>query len=487
MMQLTQLNSWMNLDSHAESRRSSFEKRYNTPSNPAFQLNSTAIRLDFSHQKIDDNCLALLLDLARECHLGEKIAGLCRGDITNKSENKPALHTALRCNNDETIYVNGKNIIPDILATRDNMRLISNKIRAGDWLGYSGKAITSIVNIGIGGSDLGPRFCVDALSDYRANHLSYHFVSDADPTSFNHAIANLNPETTLFIISSKTFTTPETLYNAKKAFAWIGNSPARHKHFIAITANIENAINFGIDTVLPIWAWIGGRYSLCSAINLITCIAIGYDQFTELLAGANEMDRHFQTRQLHENMPVIMALTGLWNINFLHIPSLLMLVYAKQLDKIVPYIQQLDMESNGKSVDINGRAINYATGPIVWGGLGNQAQHSYYQLLCQGTHNIAADFISIQTFSDELVNIFCEKKIQVLSEGISATNDLQGFIRGGMPINHIGLTSCSPFCLGSLVALYEHKIYTQSVIWNINPFDQAGVESIKKLKAVSLS
>lgn len=485
-MQLTQLTAWTSLDNHAELLRTSLEKQYKLSSNKSFQLKTTTIHLDFSHQKINQDSLQLLLNLARECNLSEKIAALYRGDITNRSENKPALHTALRCYDDERIYVNGKNIIPDIVATREKMRLISTKIRAGDWLGFSGKMITNIVNIGIGGSDLGPRFCVDALTEYHANHLTYHFVSDADPMSFNNAVATLNPETTLFIISSKTFTTPETLYNAEKAFAWIGNSPGRHNHFIAVTANIEHANNFGINTVLPIWAWVGGRYSLCSAINLITCIAIGYDKFTELLAGAHSMDKHFQTNQLHENMPVIMALTGIWNINFLHIPSLLMLVYAKQLEKIVPYIQQLDMESNGKSVDMNGRAVNYETGPIVWGGLGNQAQHSYYQLLCQGTHKIATDFISTQTFSDELVNSFCEKKIQVLSKGTSPTTDLQRFIRGGMPINHLSLTSCSPFCLGSLVALYEHKIYTQSVIWNINPFDQAGVESIKELKTLSL-
>lgn len=478
MKQLIELSSWAALDQHAQSFRSSASD--SVIAKKQFQLSPQSIHLDISRQRIDEIGLELLLDLAKESNLKEKIFALLRGDKVNKSEHRPALHTALRCSEDEAIFVDGKNIVPQVIAAREKMWLISNQIRSGQWLGYSGKPITSIVNIGAGGSDLGARFCINALADYTDKNLSYHFVSDVDPTSFNTAVNALNPETTLFIISSKTFTTPETLYNAKKALNWIGAVEHYHQHFIAITANDLNAKNFGIQTILPIWEWIGGRYSLCSAINLITCIAIGFERFLELLAGAKNMDTHFQASDFHENMPVILALMGIWNINFLQIPSLLLLIYASKMEKLVPYIQQLDMESNGKSIDNNDRRVNYATGPIVWGGLGNQAQHSYYQLLCQGTHTIAADFISIQTFNNDLINNYCESKIQVLSKGISSPNP-NSFIPGGMPINHISLAACSPFCLGALIALYEHKIFTQSVIWNINPFDQPGVESAKTM------
>lgn len=437
--------------------------------------------IDFTHQSINDTTWTLLLELAKERQLDEKIASLLSGYKINLSENRPALHTALRCSDNKPIVVDGYDIIPDVLATRDKMRIISNQLRAGEWLGYSGKAITNIVNIGMGGSDFGPRFCIDALSNYCDTRLSYHFVSDIDPNSFTTAVQGLNPETTLFIVSSKSFTTQETLINAKNALAWIGNAKNYQQHFIAVTANSQNAQTFGIDYVLPIWNWVGGRYSLCSAINLISCIAIGYEHFTELLAGANAMDTHFHEAELSENLPVMMALAGIWNINFLHIPNLLMLVYAKQLEKLVPYIQQLDMESNGKSIDNQGRAVNFATGPIVWGGLGNQAQHSYYQLLCQGTHKVAADFISSRLLDNEMINAMCQAKISVLNKGIPEVNS-NAYIAGGMPINHIQLASCSPFCLGALVALYEHKVFTQGVLWNINSFDQPGVESAKRFR-----
>lgn len=451
-----------------------------------YSLQTNNIRLDFSNQQIDENIFELLINLAKERNLKEQIDALMRGDKVNQSEQRPALHTALRSMNNDSIFVDGIDIVPDILATREKMRTISNKIRTGLWLGYTGKPITSIVNIGIGGSDLGPRFCINALQEFCCRELSYHFISDMDPNSFENAVTNLDPETTLFIISSKSFTTQETLYNAKKAFAWIGQPGHYDKHFIAVTAHKSKANTFGIENVLPIWDWVGGRYSLCSAINLITCIATGYERFSELLAGANSMDRHFHHNELHENIPVVMALAGLWNINFLNIPSLLMLVYARQLEQLIPFIQQMDMESNGKSVDMQGQRVNYSTGPIVWGGPGNQAQHSYYQLLCQGTHKIAADFISTNAFENEAINSFCKAKAQILSQGVPE-RDLDAFIAGGMPINHISLSSCSPFCIGELIALYEHKIFIQGALWNINSFDQPGVESAKRFKAGMMS
>ncbi len=250
-------------------------------------------------------------------------------------------------------------------------------------------------------------------------------------------------------------------------------------HFIAITAHKQKAQALGFNKVLPIWEWIGGRYSCCSAINLITCVALGYEAFSELLDGAHSMDVHFGSAAFHENMPVMLALLGIWNINFLHISTLLLLVYANEFDLLVPYLQQLDMESNGKSIDNQGCTVDYTTGPIVWGGIGNQAQHSYYQLLCQSSHKVAADFISINDYDDELINVFCRAKIAVLSKGVREENNPYGVIKGDMPINHICMDKCSPYNLGALIALYEHKIYVQSVIWNINAFDQPGVESAK--------
>lgn len=332
----------------------------------------------------------------------------------------------------------------------------------------------------MGGSDLGPRFSIHALANLAAKHLRYHFVSDVDPYALDNVIQHLKPETTLFIVSSKSFTTKETLYNAKKALAWVNHPTQIDKHFIAVTANVTKAKESGFGHVLPIWEWVGGRYSLCSAISLITAIAIGYDQFSQILAGAHSMDKHFRDTAFSANLPVLLGLTGIWNNNFLHIHNLLILVYTQQLDYFVPYIQQLDMESNGKSIDKHGRAVNHATGPIVWGGLGNQAQHSYYQLLCQGTHQVAADFVTVKSFNSELINAMSEAKRQILAHGVHEPENPNGYIPGNKPVNHIQLADCSPFTLGQLIALYEHKIYTQSVIWNINAFDQPGVESAKK-------
>ncbi|CDZ78823.1 Glucose-6-phosphate isomerase [Legionella massiliensis] len=483
MKQLTELSSWMALEKHSESLRStSFNllKKDSALRSTKMTFASQGISINFSKQCLDETALDLLIDLAKERNIKEKIFSLMNGDKVNQSENRPALHTALRTFKDKPIWVDSHDIIPDIFTTREQMRVISTKIRDGLWLGQSGRPIKDIVNIGIGGSDFGPRFCVDALDKYVTADLGFHFVSDADPQAFESTVAKLKPETTLFIISSKSFTTRETLFNAQKAIAWINNNQQLDKHFIAITANVSKAKTLGFSNVLPIWDWVGGRYSLCSAINLITCIAIGFEQFTQLLVGANSMDEHFYSKDLHENMPVLMALIGLWNINFLHISSLLLLVYARQLEKLVPYIQQLDMESNGKSIDNSGRSVNYATGPLVWGGAGNQAQHGYYQLLCQGTHKIAADFISNDEYNNDLIGHFCDAKMRVLSNGIDPTDNSNGYIPGGMPISHIRLNSCSPFCLGALIALYEHKVYVQSVLWNINSFDQPGVESAKR-------
>ena len=483
MKPLTDLHSWVALKEHAEImqlRTINDLCQASISRQEQFTFSENNITIDFSNQRINQTTLNLLIELANERNLREKIHGLMRGDLVNTNEKRPALHTALRNQNNHPIIVNGQDIIPDIRHTLDRMRFISEQLRAGLWLGFSGKPITDIVNIGIGGSDLGPRFCINALTEYTSKNLHYHFISDVDPDAFSNAVDKLQPDTTLFIISSKSFTTPETLYNMRKAIEWIGHVHPIDNHFIAITAHREKAQDYGIQHILPLWDWVGGRYSACSAINLITTIAIGFEQFSQLLIGANNMDQHFHDAEFTHNLPVLLALIGLWNSNFLSIHNLLILTYSTYLEYFVPYIQQLDMESNGKSIDHQGRAVNYNTGPIVWGGLGNRAQHSYYQLLCQGTHKVTLDFITLKTSEHELIHAMCMTKKNVLTNGVIEEHNPDGYIPGNTPLNHIALKNCSPITLGALIALYEHKIYVQSVIWNINPFDQPGVESSKR-------
>lgn len=466
-------STWKALESHA--RSISIIKSISGQSN-FFHAAACNLHLDFSNQGLTHETLNLLIKLAESRQLRHKIQALMSGEMVNVSEKKPALHTALRAKANHPLWVDDHNIMDDIVAARKKIQTIVEAIRGNRWLGFSGKPITDIVNIGIGGSDLGPRFAMSALQDFIEKKFNFHFISDADPYAFERAVKYLNPETTLFIISSKSFTTQETLYNAKKAQNWIGLSHDQTNHFIAVTAKPMNALSFGITNMIPIWDWVGGRYSFCSAINLITAIAIGYEPFMQILEGAAAMDEHFRDADFSENLPVLLGLIGIWNNNFLHIHQLLMLTYAQCLEKFVPYIQQLDMESNGKSIDNQGRAVHYATGPIIWGGLGNQAQHSYYQLLCQGTHRIAADFISLDTYSGHMINHMCDNKINVLTQGVLDQNN---FIPGNTQLNHIRIKEFTPFTLGALIALYEHKVYTQSVIWNINPFDQPGVEGSK--------
>lgn len=488
MKHLSELDSWKALEKHAQSIHLETIQALWSESNvrhKEFSAIANTIHLDFSNQRVNHLTLKLLSDLANEHNLREKILAMINGAYVNQSEKKPALHTALRSFHDRPLFIDGHDIIPDILATLDEIRRISNQIRAGEWHGSTGKRIKAIVNIGMGGSDLGPRFCIKALADFITHDLSYHFISDADPNAFKNTVAMLDPETTLFIISSKSFKTKETLYNLKKAFSWLNALRFSDRHFIAVTANKVQAEQLGIKHILPIWDWVGGRYSLCSAINLITAIAIGFDPFSQFLAGANLMDLHFRDTPLTQNIPILLALLGIWNNNFLHTHNLLILTYAQQLEDFVPHIQQLDMESNGKSIDNQGRAVNYATGPIVWGGLGNRAQHSYYQLLCQGTHKIAVDLISINTFDHEMINKMCLAKKQILTNGVIESSNPNGYVPGNTPLNHLSLSECSPTSIGSLIALYEHKIFVQGVIWNINPFDQPGVESTKRINTTT--
>lgn len=473
MTLLTQMTSWKALVQQALDFAGQKKTQHFPP------LSAANITLDYTTQRISDTALYFLQQLASECQLESMIQSLFEGEPVNSAEKKPALHTALRMPPQTALWINGNDIIPDIVATRNKMRTISERIRAGEWLGYSNKPITDIINIGIGGSQLGPQFCLHALAEQSLSSLSYHFISDMDPIAFNRITKKLNPETTLFIIASKSFTTAETLYNLKKALAWIKHPEALDRHFIAVTANPEKPQAFGINNVLPIWDWVGGRYSVCSAINLITCIAIGFELFSELLQGAHSMDEHFRNTPFSHNLPVHLALLGIWNSNFLKTHQLLVLTYGHALDYFVPYIQQLDMESNGKSIDMQYRAVNYTTGPTVWGGSGNQAQHSYYQLLCQGTHRIAVDLISIDSNEEIPVNHLCLAQKEVLFKGVYNAQKPNNAIPGNISMNHLRLQDSTPKSLGALIALYEHKVYVQSIIWHINAFDQPAVESSK--------
>lgn len=481
MKPLTKRKVWDTLKTHADSVQIPLNQH---TANTIHQTNTSAcgINIDYSNQRISPQTLQQLFALCNESNLREKIHALMRGDKVNFSQNRPALHTALRASGDTPIWVDGKDVMPDIIQTRSAMQEIVERIRNKKWLGFSGKPITDIVNIGIGGSDLGPRFCLKAFAEITTPDLNFHFISDIDPTNFKVTVASLQPETTLFIIASKSFTTQETLFNAKKAFAWIGKPEYIAQHCIAVTANIQLARSLGMSTILPIWDWVGGRFSLCSAINLITAIAIGFDAFNQMLDGSNSMDKHFIEADFSENLPVLLAVLGIWNNNFLHKQSLLILTYSRQLEQFVPYIQQLDMESNGKGLTNQGERVNHSTGPLIWGGLGNQAQHSYYQLLCQGTHSVAADFITMNTFNGELINDMCLAKIKILTAGVNESENPSGYIPGNLPLNHISINDCSPFSVGALISLYEHKIFAQSVIWDINPFDQPGVDSAKRAK-----
>ncbi|STX51199.1 glucose-6-phosphate isomerase [Legionella busanensis] len=482
MKHLTELKSWRALKEYAQktSARSFSDLQRSSVRDRNLYITIPELTIDFTHQQVDDTTLELLFNLANEKKISDKIKSLFSGEIVNQSEKRPALHTALRQPINQPILVNGYNVMLDIIDTREEMRVLSEQIRQGQWLGYTDKVVTDIVNVGIGGSDLGPRFCINALNDWTLKKLKYHFIPDVDPYSTKQVLEKLNPETTLFIISSKSFKTPETLHTLTKIKAWGSYKDFDERHFIAVTANSAQAKDMGFKKILRLWDWVGGRFSICSAINFITVIAIGYEYFIEFLSGAHAIDNHFYNNDFSKNLPVLLGLIGIWNNNFLNINTHLILAYARQLEYFISYVQQLDMESNGKSVNNDGKRVDYSTGPIVWGGLGNQAQHSYFQLLCQGTHRVTADFLSLESSKDEMINYFCQAKINVLTHGISDKHNLNNDIPGNMPLNHISLATFSPFNIGQLIALYEHKIYTQSVIWDINPFDQPGVESAKR-------
>ncbi|GGJ18230.1 glucose-6-phosphate isomerase [Deinococcus roseus] len=459
--------------------------------------------LDYSKNRITDETLKLLLDLAREAGLEEHREKMFSGEKINTTENRAVLHTALRAPRDATVLVDGENVVPEVHEVLDRMAAFAEKVRSGSWVGFTGKPIKTVVNIGIGGSDLGPVMAYEALKAYTQRDITCKFVSNVDGTDFAEAVHGLNPEETLFVVSSKTFTTIETLTNAHSARSWLlaklQDDDAVAKHFVAVSTNAAEVSKFGIDTanMFGFWDWVGGRYSMDSAIGLSLMIAIGAANFLDLLAGFHAMDRHFQTAPLHANLPVLMGVIGVWYNNFFGAESVAILPYDQYLSRFSAYLQQLDMESNGKYVRVNGEVVNYQTGPIVWGQPGTNGQHAFYQLIHQGTKLIPADFIGFaQSLNPSgrhhdllMANFFAQTEAlafgktseEVAAEGITGSLVQHKTFEGNRPTNTLLATRLTPFVLGQLIALYEHKVFVQGVIWDINSFDQWGVELGKVL------
>lgn len=466
--------------------------------------------VDYSKNRITEETLAKLQDLAKECDLAGAIKSMFSGEKINRTENRAVLHVALRNRSNTPILVDGKDVMPEVNAVLEKMKTFSQAIISGEWKGYTGKAITDVVNIGIGGSDLGPYMVTEALRPYK-NHLNMHFVSNVDGTHIAEVLKKVNPETTLFLVASKTFTTQETMTNAHSARDWFlkaaGDEKHVAKHFAALSTNAKAVGEFGIDTanMFEFWDWVGGRYSLWSAIGLSIVLSIGFDNFVELLSGAHAMDKHFSTTPAEKNLPVLLALIGIWYNNFFGAETEAILPYDQYMHRFAAYFQQGNMESNGKYVDRNGNVVNYQTGPIIWGEPGTNGQHAFYQLIHQGTKMVPCDFIALaithNPLSDHhqklLSNFFAQTEALAFGKSREVVEQEyrdQGkdpatldyvvpfkVFEGNRPTNSILLREITPFSLGALIALYEHKIFTQGVILNIFTFDQWGVELGKQL------
>jgi len=474
-----------------------------------FHIQWNDFLVDFSKNRINQTTLDLLLALANEVDLKDAITKYFEGDTINQTENRAVLHTALRDFSSKTIEVDGENIIPEIENVKTRIKVFTQEIENGTRKGFTGKNFTDVVNIGIGGSDLGPVMVVDALKCYK-NHLNLHFVSNVDGDHVNEIIKNLNPETTLFVIASKTFTTQETLTNSETIRNWFLKSAKQEdvaKHFVAVSTNIQKVTAFGInpENIFPMWDWVGGRFSLWSAVGLSISLAVGYDNFEKLLKGAHEMDNHFKTATFDKNIPVMLALLSIWYNNFFGAESEALIPYTQYLQKLAPYLQQGIMESNGKSVDRDGNLVDYQTGTIIWGEPGTNSQHAFFQLIHQGTKLIPTDFIGFvkPLYGDEdhhnklmsnffaqteaLLNGKTESQVKAEFEIANLPADKANFLlpfkifEGNKPTNTILIQKLTPETLGSLVALYEHKIFVQGVIWNIFSYDQWGVELGKQL------
>lgn len=520
MSVLTQSDSWIALNQHFEKiknlhMREMFENDSMRFENYSLTLND--IIYDYSKNRITDETVKLLLALAKDANLTEWIDKMFRGDAINHTEQRAVLHTALRDMGDTPILIDAVDVLPEIRAEREKVKVLAEKIRTRSWRGVTNQAISDIVNIGIGGSHLGPLMVTEALRSYALHDLNIHFVSNIDENHINDTLEYLDPETTLFIISSKTFTTQDTMVNAETARQWyinrLGSEKDIDRHFVAVTSNVELAKQFGIaeENVFKMWDWIGGRYSLWSSIGLSIMIAIGSDQFDELLEGAYEADQHFKNAPLDKNIPVIMALLGIWYNNFFKAQSMAVLPYDQHLHRFPAYLQQADMESNGKYVDRDGSDVDYTTGPIIFGEIGIAGQHAFFQLLHQGTKLVPADILApIYSFRciarhhrALMSNVFAqtealmrgkteeEAKIELKREGYSEPQIEKllpyKIFPGNRPTSTFLFDTLNPKTLGSIIALYEHKIFVQGIIWNLNSFDQWGVELGKQLASKILN
>ncbi len=467
-------------------------------------VEAAGIYLDYSKNRITDQTLRLLLQLAQECGLRDRIDAMFRGDKINVSEKRAVLHVALRAPRGASILHDGQNVVPDVHDVLDKMADFSQRLRSGAWKGHTGKRIRNVINIGIGGSDLGPVMAYEALKHYSARDMTFRFVSNVDGTDFAEAVHDLDPAETLFIVSSKTFTTLETMTNAHTARDWLlaglkGEASATAKHFVAVSTNAQEVAKFGIDTanMFGFWDWVGGRYSMDSAIGLSTMLAIGPDNFRAMLDGFHQIDEHFRSTPFERNLPVLMGLLGLWYNDFFGAQTTAVLPYEQYLKRFPAYLQQLTMESNGKHVTQDGVAVNYDTGPIYWGEPGTNGQHSFYQLIHQGTRLIPCDFIAFTRTLNRvgrhhdmlLANVFAQTEAlafgktaeQVKAEGTPDWLVPHRLFEGNRPSNTLLLDALTPAALGKLVALYEHSVFTQGTIWQIDSFDQWGVELGKAL------
>jgi glucose-6-phosphate isomerase len=506
MASLIGTGAWKALEAHAAANRD-LDLRALFAQDPMrgerLKAESAGIYLDYSKNRISDETIALLLQLAEESGLRSRIDAMFRGEKINVTEKRAVLHVALRAPKGEEIFAEGVDVVPLVHAVLDKMAVFSNSVRSGEWKGYTGKPIRNIINIGIGGSDLGPVMAYEALRHYSQRDLTFRFVSNVDGTDIAEATRDLDAEETLFIISSKTFTTLETMTNAHTARVWVletlKHSAAVAKHFVAVSTNAEGVEKFGIDTanMFGFWDWVGGRYSMDSAIGLSTMIAIGPERFSEMLGGFHEMDVHFRSVPFERNLPVLLGLLAIYNNNFLGAQSVAVLPYEQYLKRFPAYLQQLTMESNGKHVTLDGTGVEFQTGPIYWGEPGTNGQHSFYQLIHQGTRLIPCDFIAfIQPLNRIgrhheilLANVFAQAEAlafgkttqEVEADGTPAWLAPHRTFEGNRPSNTILLEKLTPAALGKLVALYEHSVFTQGAIWGIDSFDQWGVELGKVL------
>ncbi|WP_026714817.1 glucose-6-phosphate isomerase [Flavobacterium daejeonense] len=504
--------SWKKLEKHFEElQHVSMQEMFKQDASRAekFSILWKDFLIDYSKNIVNQETMNLLLELANEMGLKKGIQDYFEGGIINQTENRAVLHTALRAKESAVINVNGVNVVPEVYEVKNKIKNFTNEIVSGKKTGYTGKAFTDVVNIGIGGSDLGPAMVVEALQYYK-NQLNVHFVSNVDGDHVNEVIKKLNPETTLFVIVSKTFTTQETLTNSETIRKWFLQSATQEdvaKHFVAVSTNLQKVTEFGInpDNVFPMWDWVGGRFSLWSAVGLSISLAVGFENFEALLNGANEMDEHFKTADFDQNIPVVLALLSVWYNNFFGAESEALIPYTQYLQKLAPYLQQGTMESNGKSVGRDGKAVDYQTGTIIWGEPGTNAQHAFFQLIHQGTKIIPTDFIGyVQSLygdnnhhdklmsnffaqTEALLNGKDESKVQAEFDKQRLSAEAAQFLlpfkvfAGNKPTNTFLIQKLTPKSLGSLISLYEHKIFVQGFIWNIFSYDQWGVELGKQL------